>query len=54
VPETGVSLIAVLAVVAAMELKNQALQQLPRANIRTDTVMLGDDDWDEQQANSDP
>jgi hypothetical protein len=33
---------------------SQAPQQLPRANMRTDTVMLADDDWDEQQANSDP
>src|SRR6516225_3586941 len=43
----GVSLIAVLAVVASMELKNQAPQQVPRANARADTVMLADSDDDD-------
>jgi hypothetical protein len=45
----GVSLIAVLAVVASMELKNQAPQQVPRANARTDTVVLADSDDDVAQ-----
>ena len=48
----GVSLVAVLAVVASMELKHQAPQQLPHSSAGTGAIVLADDDdndWAAQQ-----